>query len=390
MKNVLIYMRRPLLKPTGGPTGYNYNLAVQLERKNVQNIHFIESSKGDTTSFNNGVKSIKCAWLRLLITILKSVYKKGMLLYGLRHKAMVDLDSYDVVHFQSTRDMYACRDSLKNFKGTVMLTSHSPTLLSKEFFSYLTPWEQRHMAWFFNKLIRMDEYAFGRADYIVFPCEEAEEPYFNNWSEFAKLKADFPQKFKYLLTGTNPCSAKVSRENIRKKYGIPEDAFVVSYVGRHNELKGFDLLKKIGEKVLQNENVYILVAGKEEPIKGLPHERWIEVGWTNDPHSIIAASDMFLLPNRETYFDLVMLEVLSLGKIVVASYTGGNRYFDKLKPNGIETYANEDEAISKIKGVMDLPLSERLKLERANKELFDKYFSADVFADNYVKLIEEL
>ena len=188
MKNVLIYMRRPLLKPTGGPTGYNYNLAVQLEKRNVKNIRFIESASGDVTAFNNRVKSIKWNWLRLFITIVKSVYKKGMLLYGLRHTAIVDLEKYDIVHFQSTHDMYACRDSLKKYKGRVVLTSHSPTLLSKEYFSYLTPWEQRHMGWFFKKLIRMDEYAFHRADYIIFPCEEAEEPYYNNWEKYAELR----------------------------------------------------------------------------------------------------------------------------------------------------------------------------------------------------------
>ena len=43
--------------------------------------------------------------------------------------------------------------------------------------------------------------------------------------------------------------------------------------------------------------------------------------WTNDPHSLINASDMFILPNKETYFDLIMLEVLSMGKIVLATNT---------------------------------------------------------------------
>lgn len=68
---------------------------------------------------------------------------------------------------------------------------------------------------------------------------------------------------------------------------------------------------------------------------GLKDSRWKEVGWTNDSQSIIAASDVFVLPNRETYFDIIMLEVLSCGKIVIASRTGGNKYFEKIGAKGV-------------------------------------------------------
>ena len=43
----------------------------------------------------------------------------------------------------------------------------------------------------------------------------------------------------------------------------------------------------------KHDNIYILVAGKEEPMKGLAHPHWIEVGWTNDPYSLINACDIF-------------------------------------------------------------------------------------------------
>lgn len=383
-------MQRPLLKPTGGPTGYNYNLASQLESKEVQNIYFIEKVHRDVSNFNNKVKNIRCRWLRLIITVVKSIYRKGKLLYGLHHYSMVDLTLYDIVHFQSTNDLFSCRDSLKNYKGKVVLTSHSPTLLSKEYISYLTQWEQKHMMWFYKKLIRMDEYAFDRADYIIFPCEEAEEPYYNNWEKFAEFKNLNSHKFRYLLSGINPCKAKLSRKEVREKYGIPENAFVISYVGRHNELKGYDRLKEIGTEMLKDGNVYFLIAGVEAPIKGLNHPHWIEIGWTTDPHSPINAADLFLLPNKETYFDLVLLEVLSLGKMILATYTGGNRYFDKLKPNGIITYTDKSDAITKIKEIMNLSIEDRVKIGDINHTLFVKYFTSSTFADSYIRLVENL
>ena len=73
----------------------------------------------------------------------------------------------------------------------------------------------------------------------------------------------------------------------------------------------------MGEKLFNNQNTYFLIAGKEEPMKGLDNSHWIEVGWTNDPHSLIAASDVFVLPNHETYFDLVFLSMFVIRYIDV-------------------------------------------------------------------------
>ena len=87
-------------------------------------------------------------------------------------------------------------------------------------------------------------------------------------------------------TGIVGCKAKVNREDFRKKYGIPDNAFVISYAGRHNEIKGYADLKRLGEKLLADKNVYFLIAGKEEPMTGLKNDHWIEVGWTNDPQDV--------------------------------------------------------------------------------------------------------
>lgn len=187
------------------------------------------------------------------------------------------------------------------------------------------------------------------------------------------------------------CISKVLARDIRAKYNIPLSAFVVSYVGRHNEIKGYDDLKLIGSRLLNRyENIYILIAGKESPLKGLSHERWIEVGWTNDPYSIINASDVFVLPNKETYFDLILLEVLSLGKIVIASKTGGNKFFERFELSGISLFENVSEAITKIEEMKNKERKERNLLENENKALFQQYFTASIFADNYIKLIKSL
>ncbi len=159
------------------------------------------------------------------------------------------------------------------------------------------------MNWLYKNLIKIDEYAFRRADYIVFPCPEAEEPYYNNWPEYKAVKEEKKGKYLYLLTGTKARVAKLSKTEVRQLYSIPDDAFIICYVGRHNEIKGYDKLKLLGEQILQEApNIYFLIAGREEPLHGLHHPRWIEVGWTSDPHSLINASDVFMLPNKGNVF----------------------------------------------------------------------------------------
>lgn len=389
-KNGLIYMKESKVKPIGGPSGYLYNLKQQLDKMGITNISYIKLKENESEL--RKIYDRFPVQIKKIYRIIKrnKIYRRLQADYG--HDLVIDLNNYDYVHFHSTQSLFNVRNSLINYKGKVLLTSHTPKPPYLETVEDLyTDFEKR----FYKKRIQtfkeIDEYAFNRADYIIFPCEEAEEPYFNNWPEYSMIKEKNRLKYRYLLSGTRPCDVKVDRLDIRLKYNIPNDAFVISYVGRHNQTKGYDVLKKIGEKlIIQDDNIYFLIAGAESPLKGLRHERWIEVGWTNDPHSLISVADVFILPNKETYFDLIMLEVLSLGKIVVASNTGGNKYFNRIKAEGVFIYGDKNEAISLIEMIKNLTETEKIRLEKANKDLYNAKFSDEVFCKNYINLVNNL
>lgn len=378
---VLIYIEESQLRPVGGHLGYNYNLHKEVLKHNDTEIEYLKVDKG-YQSLKKKTNIDNWKHFRKTGRSLKLFIKHFLLEYGKRHNAIVDIYQYDMVHFHSTLDMYQVRDSLKEYKGKVILTSHSPTLLSKEIYDSLRNVDKAVLSFLYKKLIHIDEYAFNRADYFIFPCREAEEPYIHAWERFENLKELKKDRFFYIPTGIPPCNAKIQREKIISKYHIPNDSFILCYVGRHNEIKGYDILKTIGEKILSKyDNVYILVAGKEEPMIGLNHKRWIEIGWTNDPHSIIAASDVFILPNRETYFDLIMLEVLSLGKIVVASKTGGNKFFSDAE--SVMLYSDKDEAVQKIEFLINISEERRKSLEYISKDLYNNKFTCELFYRNY-------
>ena len=165
----------------------------------------------------------------------------------------------------------------------------------------------------------------------------------------------------------------------------------MSYVGRHNEVKGYDSLKKMAARILNiKDDVFFLIAGKEEPLKGLKSQNWKEAGWINDAESVINAADVFILPNKETYFDLVLLEVLSMGKPVIISRTGGNKFFEKLNSDGIYVYESEKEAVDIILKMKEKGMEELENLGQMNQTIYEKYFTPLIFAQNYIKLLKDI
>jgi len=375
----LIFRSRNSIKSAGGPAGYLYNLNEGLINIGCDDIVFLPESKKQEKERIK--KIIPQKFLNFRDAYLLTQRSK------VRINTPVELSNYELIHFHSTDELYQCRYDLQNYKGVVVLTSHSPCARHIELLNTLSQTEKKIFSKKLESLEKIDLYAFKRADYIIFPCKEAEEPYYNTWMDYRSIRIE--EKYRYLPTGIKQCFSTINKSQIREKYGIPQDAFIICYVGRHNYIKGYDFLKEIGSELI-NENIYFLIAGKEEPLQGLNNDHWIEIGWTSDPHSIISAADMFLLPNRETYFDLIMLEVLSLGQIVVASKTGGNKFFLKYNSDGIRLFETKKQAIDLIKYFKDMEKCKKDELCRTNLKLFKDFFNDKKFAENYVQLINSL
>lgn len=385
-KKVLVYIAENKLKTTGGMAGYNYNLKIGLEQIGASNYTYLPPAE----TLKGRIDSSKSSWWKKTISLwLRIFYYIKLLIIG-GGKATAALDEFDIIHFHNAKDLFDASKSLKKYKGIVVLTNHSPKPWSAELYDAVTDFERKWFGWLYKRMKVVDRVAFNRADYIIFPCEDAEEPYYNNWDEYKDVHKRNSDKYRYLLTGTKPCKATINKQDYRKQHSIPDDSFVISYAGRHNRIKGYDLLCTLGERLKLDPNITFLIAGKYTPGTEPKIENWKEIGWTNDPHSLIGASDVFVLPNRETYFDLIMLEVLSLGVLVVASKTGGNKFFEKIGAEGIFLYSDLDEAEMIIRKIQQMPIEERECLGKENIRLYEEYFTLDKFAFQYVNIINSL
>lgn len=396
MKRLLIFHYKDQLKPIGGPSGYLYNLmsGLQLIENPPISIEFLTKANG----FSNSSSRARNIYnkLPLCIKVLYRIYGhwKG---YRALKKHKVSYDSeffsqFDYIHFHDCFSLYKQKDALNNYKGIIILQSHCPKPPQFEKIEdQYSPLER----FLYGKSHLKDytecvRFAFNRANYIIFPCKEAEESYYKYWDEYAKIHESRKVDIKYLPTGLKDCKDKIkfTREQVRTEYKIPQDAFVVSFVGRHNKVKGYDRLCRVACMLKNIDNLYVFVAGEEYPLKHPDHPRWIEVGWTNDPYSIINASDLFILPNQETYFDLVLIEVLSLGKAALVSKTGGNKYFENLE-SGIVYFETEDECASILTSLVNNK-EKLVEMGAKNRHLYLEQFTEKKFGERYLKLISDL
>lgn len=377
MKKVLIFQPKETLAPIGGQEGYLFNLSRALDQLNYRVDYIKNGVPARKTSRKLPRRAIEFLRALKYLNILKVHKNFDQTWFG-----------YDIIHFHRTLDMYYYRNFLKQYSGKVVLTSHSPCAYHQEMISKLNKFDYRLFRKSIDKLEQIDEYAFSRADYIVYPCAEAEEPYFHSWPQYQKVRD--PKKLRFILTGIEQCTATIPKKEIRKKYHLSNSDFVICYTGRHNSIKGYDNLLKIGTSAIKELNAKILVAGKQGNIPAPCQSSWTEIGWTKDPYSIINAADVFILPNRETYFDIAMLEALSLGKVILTTYTGGNKIFKKFQNAGIFYYDSLEEALKQLRYINNLDTKVKQELEKRNQEIFANNFTSEIFAANYIKLMESL
>lgn len=390
---VLFYLDEKKLSPRGGPYGVGYYYWEEMKRRGDTIIDFI-SEEGYSEDIISKGRKIAAHLPRTLYKLqheLRDIRRLKSIFSNPTPAKKVNLAKYDVVQFHETLDLYMEKKQLADYKGIVVLQSHSPLPLGMEKCLDYPPIYRKLIPDIAERFNEVDRYAFERADYLLFPCEEAEEPYLDNWEIYADIKRKKKNAYKYVLTGINPAKAKRSKDEVREELEIPNDAFVVSYAGRHNEVKGYPSLKNIGLKFIDKaSNNWLVVAGRLGPIEAPSNPRWKEIGWTTDAHSYIDASDVFVLPNKVTYFDLVMLEVLSLGKIVVASRTGGNKYFEKKNVPGVFLYDTEDEALALLEKIKQMPPEKRILLGKENTVFYEKNLSVRAMYDSYMRMLKEI
>lgn len=397
---ILIWSKGIELKNCGGPSGYLYNIYDYLLKHPCDNIDFYPlENKYDILIHSKG--SIKETIHKLLkkcfghpfhfILSLRNNYFRHT---PLSNNEIELIDQYDYVHIHYLSHYLQSFMGFNNGHTKFILTTHNPEPLIDQIAG------ENKSEWFLklfgfrDYFIKREISAYEAADYIMFPVEQSREPYMNR-SNLYRRAFDFfekKKKFFYVPTCLNTTDKIERNDHILDKYNIPEDSLKVCYVGRHSEIKGYDTIQKLAKLIwISNKNVYFIIGGKEGPIKGLRHPNWIELGWVNT-QSLLNEVDCFILPNKDTYFDLVLLEVIRQGTPTLLTKTGGNKWFEN-KTEGLFFYDREDILAAKdiILNLADYKKNGvLLRLMKLNMKFYKDTFDMKYYIKRYISNIKQL
>jgi UDP-glucose:(heptosyl)LPS alpha-1,3-glucosyltransferase len=194
------------------------------------------------------------------------------------------------------------------------------------------------------------------------------------------------------LSRFDPLNAR-SRSEVRRSFGVPEQAPLVLFVGSQFRLKGLEFA--IRALVEMKTTAFLLVVGgdAQAQFKRLAEQlgvsdRVIFAGSRSDLPEIYPAADAFVLPTLYETFALVCLEAMASGLPVLASPVGGIEDYLVDGVNGFHIQRDSREIALKLDQVLNDPtLHARL---RESGLATAKNYSWEKIAKQYLNLFNEL
>ena len=126
----------------------------------------------------------------------------------------------------------------------------------------------------------------------------------------------------------------VDRADVRRQFGIPDEAILLGTVANLFPRKGYDvMLQALPKVVSQYPNVQYLIIGRGDPdyehqLRRIVQERKLDacvrfVGFQHDPSPLLSALDLYIHPALMEGFGIAVIEAMAMNKPVIATTTGG-------------------------------------------------------------------
>ena len=209
-----------------------------------------------------------------------------------------------------------------------------------------------------------------------------------------------PARIVKIRNGVAPVQELLEEEKaaIHKKYKIPENAFVVSQIGRLVELKGHRHTIEAARLLLKDQpDVVIVIVGDgpmENELRSIKRsERLTNViftGYTSSVNEILNITHLQLNASSTENASLALLEGLSLGIPAVATNVGGNPYIVTDNERGLLVPFGDGhaiyEAIVKIKNDFDLYAT----LRKNAKDGYEKNFRVETMLEQLEALYTKM
>lgn len=145
----------------------------------------------------------------------------------------------------------------------------------------------------------------------------------------------------------------MSKCNYREQYHIPENAVIISFVGRLTLEKGVRELVYSMKRILEErDDVWLLLAGAgylQEELEGenVPHVHFLGQLPMVDVVEVLEESDIFCLPSVSEGFPTCVLEAAICDNYIITTFRGGAKECISDKEYGLILPDNNEEGLTK-------------------------------------------
>jgi glycosyltransferase involved in cell wall biosynthesis len=277
-----------------------------------------------------------------------------------------EVSRYPIVYFHDVFSLFFCLNHLSS-RQKVILQSHSPQLPHEEVSEHT--WSNQSVI---DWVINVERTSFNRADYIVFPNKDVIDIYSSLMPGKAKVIE--------LVTGVRDHGRLV-------RYPFDNKNTYFLYIGRRNRIKGYDILIdafKIARR--KWDNIVLVLVGNGQEY----HDDFIiDVGFSSRPQNLINSCDYVVNCNRQSYFDLSILETLSIGTPIIMSTNYGHKFFSREEFHGIFSMgeASVECLVNSIDYVMKNSIN---KTVYNNRNVYETYLTDKIYRNSLSEICKKL
>jgi glycosyltransferase involved in cell wall biosynthesis len=389
----------PGCRPGGGPAGYCFNLLqalTLLDSKESLKVLYPNTNTRRTSKVSRKFDLLKslptCLSGFLVFVRTLMILRDAFRYFGFTEEQMDEITISDVVVFHDYRlaSTYLL-NSNRPSNQKIIIMPHAPTDLSAEMIDNLRLYLGNSFIWniIYSYMAKIELKTLVSSNCLLIPCRDSLEGYFTSTPERVSL---FHLPFYELPSGVRPLKATRSSHEVRTSWGV-DSKKIVGFFGRRHPHKGYDIFCQAAEVAYRHKIDIVFVSAGSGPISPPLHlPNFLDLGHltTEELANAIAAVDLVIVPNRFCYFDLIILEAMSLGKPVLTTPVGGSRC---LNSPGI-FFVNNQNAESLMVAINELLLKRDLEeVGKLNLEVFEKMYGLQPFARRHLefaRLIKEM
>ncbi len=186
---------------------------------------------------------------------------------------------------------------------------------------------------------------------------------------------------------------------IRKRYAVQEDDFIIGTVGRLSHEKGHAyLIEAMAELAKDIGRMKLLIAG-DGPLKN-DLEHLVEklglcghvklIGYEEKIGEFLSSIDVFVLPSLTEGLPVSLLEAMAAGKPVIASRVGGTQEVIEDGENGISIPPMDCRAISEAVKFLYAQPESRNRLSKEGQTVVARKFSSRSMAREYERVYQHI